>query len=53
MFKLKPLKVKCQISLLSAMGIVAGNFPENSVIMGNPARVIKSRIVNKDDKENN
>ena len=39
--------------LVSSGSIVAGNFPENSVIMGNPARVIKSRIVNKDDKENN
>ena len=39
--------------VVSSGSIVAGNFPENSVIMGNPARVIKSRIVNKDDKENN
>ena len=39
--------------VVSSGSIVSGNFPENSVIMGNPARVIKSRIVNKDDKENN
>ena len=39
--------------VVSSGSIVTGNFPENSVIMGNPARVIKSRITNKDDKENN
>ena len=39
--------------VVSSGSILTGNFPENSIIMGNPARVIKSRIINKDDKENN
>ena len=39
--------------VISSGSIVSGNFPENSIIMGNPARVIKSRVNTKDDKENN
>ena len=31
-------------TVVSSGSIVSGNFPKNSVLMGNPARVIKSRI---------
>jgi len=31
-------------TVISSGSIVSGEFPENSILMGNPARVIKSRI---------
>ena len=44
---------KIENAKVGAGSVVTKDVPDNCIVVGNPARVIKSRIVSKDDKENN